>query len=798
MLDKYDTGFETAPAAKEFNLKELIFKYLRYLPLVVVCILLALVLAFIKIRYETPIYNVSGSLFINKQTKSGGGGGESLEDMFLFSNNVNLKNELEILKSRPLVQRVVKNLDLQISYFNKGKVRSSNIYGSAPVALEIITLKDSSRSFAFEIEATDKQFKFQHTNGHFEYNKIFENNVGIFRLKRLSDRSFNAFSSNVFIISYSPLARATTALASSISTAQTIDQATILDISIETDNIPYGKDVINELMKEYGKMNVEDKRQISRVTMQFIDERLDTIKNELGDVESGLLRFREKNNVIDLGTQSQLYYDNFAESNKQLVTQQVQIGVVDYLLQYLNDPSNQYKIVPTDLGIQESTLLPLLSQYNALQLQRNNLVQTTGPSNTALLTVNATLAKLREQIQEALKNVKEAYKITANKMQEQISRSQSGIKTVPSKAKGLLDIERQQKIKQDLYLFLLQKREEAAISAAATVASSSPLEEASASGAPVKPNKKSIYLLALFAGILVPAAIAALIELLKDKILEREEVIKQTQAPIIGEIGHAEDETLVVKAGSRTVVAEQFRIMRTNVQYLINKIARPVILITSSVSGEGKSFVATNYGAAMALTGKKTVVLEFDIRKPRLLKGLDMQATKGLSNFIIGKATLEDILQPVAEFPGLYVIGCGPVPPNPSELLLDKQVGKLFEELKSRFEFIIIDTAPVGLVSDAFTLSTFADASLYIVRQGYTLKRQLSLVEDVYQQKRLPNMGLVINDIKTQGRYKGYYGYGGGSYYGYGYGYGYAQAGDYFEVNKRTSRNWWYKWIKKR
>lgn len=786
MQDNFESGFESGQTQKEFNLKEFIFKYLHYWPLLTGCILIALLMAFIKIRYATPIYNVTGSLFINKENKAGGRN-EGLEEMFIFSNNVNLKNELEILKSKPLVRRVVKNLGLQLSYYNIGKVRSSNIYDASPIELDIISLKDSTRSFIFNIEATDKQIRFQNSNANFEYNKIFENNTGTFRITKIPGRDFNSFGSKIFSITYTPVEQAVSSLASRINTAQTIDQATILDISIETDNIAYGEDVVNQLMQEYGKMNVEDKRQISRATMQFIDERLDTIKNELGDVESGLLRFREKNEVIDLSNQSQLYFGNLAESNKQLITQQVQIGVVDYLLQYINEPGNQYKIVPTDLGIQEPTLLPLLSQYNALQLQRNTLEQTTGPSNTTLLAIDATVSKLRLQIHEVLENVKHAYSIAANKLGEQLAHTQSKIKGVPAKAKGLLDIERQQKIKQDLYLFLLQKREEAAISVAATVASSSPLEEAAASREPVSPNKKNIYLLALLAGVLVPVGIIALLEMLNDKIREREEIVKQVKAPIIGEIGHAGEDTLIVQAGSRTVVAEQFRIMRTNIQYLINKISKPVILVTSSVSGEGKSFVATNYGAALALTGKKTVVLEFDIRKPRLLKGLNMQTQKGLSNFIIGNAGLEEILQPVQEISNMYVIGCGPVPPNPSELLLDKQVSHLFEELKARFDYIIIDSAPVGLVSDAFTLSAFANASLYIVRHGYTLKRQLNMVDDLYQKKRLPNMGLVINDIQTQGRYKGYYGYGGGSYYGYGYGYGY--GGDYFEgTKKKTGR----------
>ena len=499
-------------------------------------------------------------------------------------------------------------------------------------------------------------------------------------------------------------------------------------------------------------------------------------------MESGILKYREKNQVIDLNQQSAQQFELLSESNKQLATRQVQSGILNYLLQYIQDPANRNSLVPASLGIQEPVLEPMFSQYNTLQLQHNNLLQTTGAANPALATLNRSIEKLREQMLEALKNVQHSYNIASNKLKEEIARSRSAIRQVPSKAMGLLDIERQQKIKQDLYLYLLQKREEAAISAAATVSNSSPLEEATSSGLPVKPNRRNSYLIALLAGLMIPIAIIALLEMLNDKIREREEIARQTQAPIIGEIGHAGEETLIVQAGSRTVVAEQFRIMRTNLQYLVNKIPTPVILVTSSVSGEGKSFVATNYGAALALTGKKTVVLEFDIRKPRLLRGLQMQTSKGLSNYIVGNAGIEEIVHQVPEFSNLYVIGCGPVPPNPSELLLDKQVGKLFEELKARFDYIIIDSAPVGLVSDAFTLSAFANASLYIIRHGYTLKRQLSMVEDLYRQKRLPNIGLVINDIQTQGRYKGYYGYGGGSYYGYGYGYGY--GGDYFQADK--------------
>lgn len=773
----------------ESNIKDFIFKYVRFLPIILLCVVVALLLAFLKIRYTTPQYSVLGKLIINKESKmSAGGGGQSLEDMYLFSNNVNLKNEVEILQSRQLAKRVVKRLNLQISYFNKGKVRSSNIYGSSPIKIEIVSLTDSFKSFILDINATKDFFSLGENATKLHYGELFQTSNGKFRLTKDEGKSFGAFGSNLFAIAYQSFESATAGLAGSVKAYQNIDQATIIDLSIETDNTFLGREVINTMMEEYGKMNVEDKREISRVTMQFIDERLDSIGNELGNVEEGILDYREKNNVIDLQEQSRLYYSEFEENKKALILQDVQIGVLDYLLNYLNNPSNRYNLVPTNLGIQEPVLLPLVSQYNNLQLQRNNIAATTGPANRAIEAIERELLKLRDQIQEALKNVRQSYLINLNKLNQQLSRVRSEIKSVPSKAKGLLDIERQQKIKQELYLFLLQKREEAGISAAATVSSSRPLEEAIASTVPIKPNKKNIYIIAFAIGALIPVSVIALLEFLNDKVTHKDEVTRHLQIPIVGEVGHAQEgETLVVHAVSRKVVAEQFRIMRTNMQYLITKKENPVILVTSSVSGEGKSFIATNFGAVMALTGKKTVILEFDIRKPRLLKGLNIKATTGLTNYILGTSTLSEIIIKVQDIPNLSVIGCGPVPPNPSEILLDNQVQQLFKELRKEFDVIVIDTAPVGLVSDGFTLSSYADASLYIVRQGYTLSKQLSAINELYQKKVLPNIGLVINDIKSAGRYTGYYGYGAGNYGGYGYGYGY--GGDYFEKQNKGKQN---------
>ena len=280
----------------------------------------------------------------------------------------------------------------------------------------------------------------------------------------------------------------------------------------------------------------------------------------------------------------------------------------------------------------------------------------------------------------------------------------------------------------------------------------------------------------------IPLAFIALKEYLNDKITSRYDLEKLTEAPILGEVGHSmANETLVVTKNNRKFISEQFRIIRTNLQYVINKIERPVILVTSSFSGEGKSFISTNIGAVMALAGKKTVILEFDIRKPKIIAGLNLTGKAGITNFIVGNVSVEEIIIPVNQAENLYVIPCGPIPPNPGELLLDEKVKELFDYLKVRFDTVIIDSAPMGLVSDGIILSAYADATLYITRQNYTLKKQVGLVNDLYTNKKLPRISLLLNDVKATSGYGGYYG-------SYGYGYSYGQGNDYFEQEGKTKK----------
>jgi capsular exopolysaccharide synthesis family protein len=385
------------------------------------------------------------------------------------------------------------------------------------------------------------------------------------------------------------------------------------------------------------------------------------------------------------------------------------------------------------------------------------------------------IEKLRKSILENIKNIRGSVAKTLSRLRTISTQNQEQVRAMPVKLKELAEKRAQVESNKAMYKLLQEKREETAISISSTIASSSIINQAYPVTVPIKPNRKSIQILAILLGLCLPALFIFAGEVLNDKVTTRFDIEKITEVPILGEIGHSYAENvLVVNKGTRSMVAEQFRIIRSNLQYVLSKKEKPTILVTSSFSGEGKSYVSTNMGAVLALAGKKTVILEFDIRKPKVLSGLKMPRGQGITNYLVGKGELKDLIKAVPEHENLFVLGCGPVPPNPSELLLDPRLDEMFEWLRNNFDVVIIDTAPVGMVSDAMTLGKFADCTLYLVRQGHTFKKQVVLIDEFYKGNKLPKVSIIINDVKLKPGY-GYYGYG---RYGYGYGYGY---GSYYE-----------------
>lgn len=780
---------QEATVIKKFELTpmEMVFRYIKYLPWVLVAAAISLVLALLHLRYTPVTYSAKGQMIIKSESPISTGD-EKFNSLFLMDAGPNLNNEMIILRSSSLLQRVVEDLGLYTEYTGYGTVMASLLYRSSPVILEVLQQNDSTKSLFFNLEIVDSaRYRMAGFNEDYFFGQPFKTEEGVFKINyRKIELGLNA--PKEFLIAHYPPDVAAERLASSVSVAKVNEQTNILDLSVTSTNMALAADVVNSLMKEYAELTVEDKNTIAYNTIRFIETRLDSLQSELSGVEGNIQRFQERNKGIGLEAQSGQYIATISSLEENANQLEVRKKIISWLQEYMRSAQNRHTTVPVNLGVDEPTLVPLISNYNELQVKRAALLKSTTELNPTVVELTTSVDKLRTDIEEALSSVARSYDISLNQLQSRLNVQQSLATSLPGKTRQLLNIERQQKIKEELYLLLLSKKEEVAVGAASILPNSAVLEKATKRGKLVGPVEASVYFKFLLAGILIPIALIVLKEYLNDKVMARADIERRTDVPIVGEIGRSQDEnTLLVTKSNRSFITEQFRAIRSNMSFLTNSVTNPVILITSSMSGEGKSFVSTNVAAAYALAGKKALLLEFDIRKPKLSANLNIQAKKGLSTYLVTTQDPEEFVIKVPEVDGLYIFPCGFIPPNPSEILLFSKMEALFKWARSNFDVVIIDSAPVGVVSDAVTLSKYADVTLYILRQGHTIKKMLDMVENMYHQKRLPGLALVVNDVNTKG------GYG----YGYGYGYGDAKIfGEYFEHDKAVRKRSWKNWFK--
>jgi tyrosine-protein kinase Etk/Wzc len=773
-------ALETDKKTSTIGPKEILLRYLPFLPWIMLSLAISGALAWLNLRYATPIYSVAGKLLVKQDNPYGNQGEKFGSILSMPGDNSNLLNEIEIIKSRAIAARVVRKLGLQLQYANKGQVLTSEAYSKdIPFNWAIEHISDSTLGVNFELTLLgNNQFSIKEGGTPFNFGQLVKTKGIDFRI--FPNGKIDVSNGRpVFVLSWLPVETLSATLSGALTVNQ-LEGASVLNLTFKTPNKKNGLDIVNSFMKEYQQASLEDNKLVAFNTLQFIDNQLDTLKKELGGVEKNLQRFREDNRIFNPELQATQTFSELSESQKQLLTKGVQIKVLDYMRQYMGDPRNQNKLVPSNLGIEEPSLVQQISTFNELQLKRETSLKTTTEANPLIVNYTVAIEKVRQVMIQNLTNVRNAYLLSNRDLESVNNSALSNIKSMPGKEKQLLEVTRRQAILQELYSFLLQKKLETAISSASTISDIKILEPAIASSNPVSPNRRSVYTIAMLIGLALPMSLIFLIDFLNDKVSGRHDIEKMTDAPILGEVGHADDTTaLIVTENNRTYIAEQFRIIRSNLQYVLPKNEKPVILVTSSFSGEGKSFISTNLGAVLALSGKKTVILEMDIRKPKILKGLGMHERKGITNYLVADFNVEEIIHQVPGVDNMYVIPCGPVPPNPAEMLLDDKMVDLFALLRKKFDAIIIDSAPVGLVSDAMTLSEHANATVFIVRHYYTYKKQIELIDELYVNNKLPHLSIAINDIQTRGGY--------GSYYGYGYGYG-DRANVYYQgMNKR---NW--------
>ena len=788
-MEQNQNSFTPQIAKQEFSPREFLLRYIHLIPWAIVTTLIAIGVAYTKIRYTNPTYYASGKLI----AKSEGGMGSSkgkFSDLYMMQNDGNdFDDQVELIKSSSLASLVVQAKGLQMQYFYKGSIRTTSVHApSAIVECKIVSLKDSSVGFSHQIEVVDNNnFKVQGISKAIPFGSVFETGQGRFIIeKKQVDISNNPNS--IIIIRWSPLNEMAKNLAGQIQVVTPASGSRVLTFGIVHEDPSTARDIVNGFLEIYQDYSLSEKRASARNAIVFIDGQLELARDELSGVESTLQSFRERNKVLAPEQQATIFLEKVTKGETFIEEQSVRLKLIDYMWKYLGDSKNAYRGIPVVMGIDDASFNGLVTEYNKIQLQREIALNTMPAGNPIIRDFETAMDKQRNEMINALSNAKQNLQSRIQGYEGKNRIAGNELSGVPAKQREVLDIMRKQKIAEELYTFLLERKLETSIGSASTLSNIEILESAFSSGVPVSPNKRNLYMIALLIGLAIPAAFLFITELLNDKIRTRNDIDKFSSVPILGEIGHSDSkQTLIISLYDRKYISEQFRVLRTSLQYLfIEKKSTHSLLITSSVSGEGKSFVSTNMAAVMAVSGKKTVILEFDLRKPKIMSGLQMDSknTKGISNYLVGNAVLDEIIYNVPDQESLYVIPCGIVPPNPAELLLNPRLKTLFEEVKKKFEMVIVDTAPAGLVSDCYLLGEHVDAALYIVRHNYTFKKQLNLIQRIYDEKRLPNTAIVINDVKALAGYGEYYGYVNYGYKGYGYGYG-KELSNYFDVKEK-------------
>ncbi|MBB4079028.1 capsular exopolysaccharide synthesis family protein [Lewinella aquimaris] len=730
-------------------------------------------LAWLNLRYTTPVYLAQTSMLIQEQ--SGGTSGLSKEVIAQelgFENSYVIDNEVHMLRSKYLMQRVVNLLGLDTKFIHQGSVRNTEIYN--PESFSLVPADTSATDIAgspvqygsvmvrFDNEDNFSLIRAEGDTLSVPYTQPFNIGSREFRLQ-LTPESPPTDHRSVFEIKVMNPSDVANSYTKALTVSQ-VERSGVVNLSL-TDPIPEkAEDILDALVNAYEQQIVEQQSQTGGLTLSFIEERLGYVTEELYEVESDVASFKRGANLsVDIQTQGANYLAQLNEADAQLAELQVRQELIEEIRNTLTSSNENFEALPVASEIISGVLTDLIVQYNQLIFDRDNKLEGYTQQHPLMATYNEKLNNIRESILRSINSVLRETNERIARIQERIRPLESQMTRIPGNEQKLLQIMRQQEIKQNLFMYLLERREEAALTVAAQVPNTRIIDRAEASPSPISPNKPIIYLLAIGVGLFIPAGTMFLRELLGTTVPTEDEVLNYLPYPIVGRIvKSSEHGKLVVNQSTRTGIAEAFRLLRTNLGFLLPGEQSSVVLVTSSVSGEGKSFISSNLAAALALTKKKVVVVGLDMRKPKLaemvLKDEGERKNAGLSNYLIGKSSYEDIIRPTV-LDRLYIVPSGPLPPNPAELLMENNMGTLIQRLRQDFDVVILDAPPVGIVTDGLLMKDYVNVTLFITRLGVTPKKSMPYINEMVEEGKLPRFNLIVNGINPKAAY------------GYGYGY---------------------------
>jgi len=777
---------------KSIDLMALFFKYLSYWKWFVLSLAVCLVLAFFYLKTTTPVYEVDSTVLV-KDDRKGGGMAElaGLKDLGMFDVKNNVDNELEVLQTSNLTEKAVRNLGLYVSYSEVGFFRNTILSGDeSPVQLSLpdAVLDTLSNPIVFEMTVFPNDgFEFEGTYADKDFTVKAGTSDGMvvmpfgpLHFKRT--KLINQKELTLKIGIQKPVLKANDIL-SRMTMELTSKTTSVVKITLKTSNVNLGRSFLNKLIEVYNHEDMQDQNLVASNTAIFVDERLKSLTTELSQVETEVENYKQTQGLTDIKSEADLFIQKTGDYEQKRLEVETQLAIVSDIYDYINKKENRYHLLPAGTGIKSESLNGLITDYNALILQRDRLSRTASGTNQAMLDLNAQIDGMFNTVLASVRNEKRSLQITRQDLVKKDVENVGRIKAIPRQEREYTEIKRQQGIKEALYLFLLQKKEENFLNMVVVVPKGKIIDSPRSNSIPVSPKKMIIMLFAFFMGFILPILTLYIRELLRYQIENKEELEKISDVPILGEIPKSNQTgNIIIRENSTNRFTEMFRLLRTNLLFVLNDPEQKVINVVSSISGEGKTFICINLAMSLALLDKKVIIVGLDVRKPKLGEYIGIDNGPGITLYLSGHLDRNDLIRPSGIHPNLSVITAGPVPPNPGELMAKPLLDDLILELKKTYDFIILDTAPLGMVSDAFTLNRFADVSLYLVRADYTPKKHIEDATKLYHQKKIKNMYFIIN---AEDLHKEAFRYGYGRKYGYGYG---KEYGTYGETNDTESK----------
>jgi tyrosine-protein kinase Etk/Wzc len=736
-------------------------KFFPYWPLFLILTVISIAGAWTYLKYTTPLYQASASILI-KDERKGSDEAKLTESLDYLSSKKIVENEIEVLRSKSLLKKVVKKLHLYASIYEEGKFRPELVYATAPFKIEYqsVDTVTIAKKVYFNYDEANKQVII---NGkQYPVNDWVSTEMGVIRF--IPNPNYRKSNHPLFFTVTNPV-EAVKSLAGGLNVASVSKLSSVITLAAQDPSPARAEDFLKGVLAAYNQILTDEKTNIAANTSTFVDDRLKTVKSDLDSIERKIQQYKSNRDAVDISTQGQLYLQNVSSNDQKLADVNEKLAVLNQVKSYVMAKNNSGGIVPSTLGVTDPLLSQLLNKLYDAELEYEKLKKTTAENNPVLVSVTDEINKIKPNILENIESQEKSLIATKNNLNSTNGAYSSQMHAIPQKEKELVEISREYATKSNIYNFLLQKREESALSYSSNTLNNRVVDDPLASPNPVSPNKNLVYLISIVIAFAAAIGIVLGKEVLSRKILFRHEIEELTSFPVVGEIAYEKNSNpLVIYQGKRGLVAEQFRKLRASL-FTGAVGGRKKILITSTISGEGKSFIAANLGLTLAIAGKKVVLLELDLSNPSLSSKLDVQEEIGLTSFLQGKSHPEYIVRRTDANNNLFIIPSGELPDNPSELIMNGKVEELFGYLEDKFDYIIVDTAPVSALSDAYVLSPLCDSTLYIVRHNHTPKAALQRLDENNKINELKDVMIVFNGVHSRGFSKNSYGYG----YSYGY-----------------------------